>query len=414
MKKLFSLLLALLVCMTAAGCGVNAPAETTAPTDPTEPPVLEIPYPDTPDARPYSGVVLRYATVLGGEEPRAAVLLQAAEFFTLRTGAEVEISWLGSSEEAFAAGDADIYELTGQALQNGAAYAYDLTELAAASDYDAHSYGLLRTQITDRCGFLAGIPAQPHIRALYFNRDAFDACGIDAAPADWDMWLAACSALTREGFSPLALDSRYAPEAAWLWFCSVLGADRAMQSGWAESETAIDAAQKLIDFLAAGYLAVGCPAEYPAGQNKLALSNAAMVFGPDTLCAEVREAALAEMDFGVIPLPGGGAAADADVLALHKNTGQAQAAFDFILLLTCGEFDQLRADVTGTIPADPANRSPIAGARAILENAREMPPVPAGVEEVLLRLWLGKYKDGAAFASAMDRKLPDAPEAPST
>lgn len=396
MKKLTCLLLALLLC-TAAGCGHTVPAATAAPTGPTEPPVQEIPYESQPDARPYVGVTLKYATTLDGEEPAAAVLLQAAQVFTRQTGAQVEINWLGTGEAAFIEGQADIYELSGQALTAGSANAYDLTKLDAAADFGTHSYTFLRRQITDRCGFLAGIPAVPHIRGLYYSRDAFEDCEIGTTPKSWDEFLNLCQMLARGGYLPLALDNAYAPEAAWLYFA---GAGFSWEDG----------AQALIDFLAAGYLTPGSPSEYPAGQNKLALSNVAMVFGPDALCAEVSETALADMDYGVLPWPGGGAAVDSDVLAVHKNTANAQAAFDFIRLLTSGEFDQLRADVTGTIPADPANASSIVGAEAILSAAQaETPAMPAELEGVLLKLWQGKYQSGKSFAAALTAKLPPEP-----
>ena len=102
--------------------------------------------------------------------------------------------------------------------------------------------------------------------------------------------------------------------------------------------------------------------------------------------------------------PGNGLLVDADVLAIHASSQNVQAAFDFVMLLTTGQFDQLRADVTLGIPADPNNESPIYGAADAMVHAtaQGLKWFPAENNELFSRLWNGYYKTGAYFANQLN------------
>lgn len=406
MKKIISLLLILTI-FALCGCGQDVPPETTVLNAPTEPPVQEIPFAQEPDLRKYPGTQLQFFSLLAEDDPEAAAVTQAAAVFSRQTGAEVTVTWLGGDEaaliQALAAGSgADIFEISGIGLQNvGASYALDLTELAGASDYESHSYEALRGQVAQRCGYLAGIPWRLYLTGVYYNREAFADCAIDQAPKTWEEFLAACQALVTGGYAPLTMDAENAYIPLELHLERSLGAERAtelLSSGsWEKDAQAMQAVGQLCAFVADGYLMKGCPADYPAGQNKLALSNAAMAAGSNRLCGQVEDTALVEISWGVFAWPGDGAgtgtAVDADVLAVNKASPNAQAAFDFILLLSTGEFDQLRADLSGGIPADPANVSPIFGAEEALAAAdsRSLGLPDSKNNSRILKLWQGKY-----------------------
>ena len=95
----------------------------------------------------------------------------------------------------------------------------------------------------------------------------------------------------------------------------------------------------------------------------------------------------------------------ADVLMIHRDCPNGQAAFDFLMLLTTGEFDQLRADISGGIPADPANESSITGA---MDAIKESQPVALGVFgsrqlNAAVRLWSAWYQKAQSYASALER-----------
>ncbi|MBQ7801976.1 MAG: extracellular solute-binding protein [Oscillospiraceae bacterium] len=406
MKKLCSLLLcAALIMGLAAGCARVTPEETEPPVTETAAPtewVLE----ETAQPRKYEGVTLVMGSSWAEDAPEAAVLTQAAEVFEARTGAVVELRWGG--EEA-----ADILQLSGTALAEGAGDLLDLTELAAAAGYAEKSYSCLTEQVVSRCGYLAAIPQTPYVTGIYYNREAFEAAGIAQTPQTWSAFLEVCAALKAAGWEPLTLNSEDAGPVLLRHLTQYLGAEAeniARTGGW--QEKALDAAADLVDFAGAGYLVSGAP----AGENRVTLSNAAMVYGTNALCARAEEAARADLRWGMFPYPGVGGAepvisVDAEVLAVSAACAAPQAAFDFILLLTTGEFDQLRADLTKGIPADPGNVSPIAGASEALTLAQTVEPANGAFTEeqlnVILKLWKGKCTESAAFAAEMDRLYPE-------
>lgn len=399
MKKFISLLCAALILSAIAGCeGQTPPAatvpETTVPetTAPETQPVFDLPE----QTRKYQNVRLRFATPLEETAPEAGALTQAAEVFYVQTGAEIEFVWQNRAE-------GDVVTVAGADLAT--VNAMDLTELAAAAGYNAHSYACLRQQVTDRCGYLAGIPQTPYLGGIYYNREIFSVCGVEM-PKTWEEFLDICKVLQENGYQVLALNSEDASVALELHLEAALGRlgleDLVATGAWAEQETVI---QQIIDFRKTGFLAKGSPAAYPAAQNKLGLSNAAMVVGTNGICGEIEETALADLDWGVFPWPGDagtGTFVDADVLAVSKTCEDPQAAFDFIMLLTTGEFDQLWADVTGGIPADPANRSVIAGAvEALLAaDSHSLGALNEERADLYLGLWDGSFKSAKAFADS--------------
>lgn len=416
MKKCIGLLLcAALIFMSMPGCDrEEEPIETPAPTQGVQEVELEVPG----DERPYVGVQLQFLSLLSEEDPRAAVVKQAAEVFRARTGAEVQLRWFNGDESALAANfgadmQIDIFAASVDTLEAQLwGYALDLTEMAAAADYDAHSYPVLRDQITQRCGYLAGIPQEPCVYGLYYNADAFADAGVTELPESWADFLELSEKLTRGGYMPLAMDIENAHIILELHLERHLGSDQFQslmtQAGWTQNTAYIDLFKLAIDYADVGYLAKGDPAAFPAGQDKLALSNVAMVAGSNALCGQVERSTMMDVSWGVFPYPGDGDgkgfAVESQVLAVHKNSENAQAAFDFLMLLTTGEFDQLYADVSEGIPADPANESGIAGAKQLLEkaDARGIGLLHSKDNELFSRLWNGWYKTAKYFASAMN------------
>jgi len=157
-----------------------------------------------------------------------------------------------------------------------------------------------------------------------------------------------------------------------------------------------------------GNMTYGTPTDYPAGQNKMGISNSAMMVGTNADCEAVEAATLTSLRWGMFPYPGemeSGTWATADVVAIRPDCENAQAAFDFVMLLTTGEFDRLRTDITGGIPADPANPSPIAGAVEALQDAA---PQPLGIfgqkqTDTAVKLWSGWYDKPNRYAIALER-----------
>lgn len=419
MKKLFCLLLCGALLLTAAGCGRKEPeAEPTEPTEAPTRPVVEVPLETEGAQLKYEGVGLQFWSMLDEADAEAAVIRQASDYFKATTGATVEIQWLGGAEptlaEALSNGtQVDIFETSGQSLkENYLSYALDLTELAADARYETKSWAALRSQILSRCGTLKAVAYQPWLYGMYYNRDAFDRLGIEATPSTWEEYLTFCQKLKDSGYEALVIDDARAHLILELHMERALGWDglreTMVNAQWRKNEMAMTMIQNAISFAEMGYLVKGNPAVYPAGQNRLGQSNALLVAGSNVLCTEVEQACLTDVNWGVFPYPGDGPGTgllvDADVLAVGASCAAPEAAFDFVMLLTTGEFDQLRADVAQGIPADPSNSSPITGAVNCMASATAQAPkwFTGDNNELFSRLWNGYYKTGAYFANQLN------------
>ena len=378
-KRLWMVLLALLL---LAGCGAKEEIQ-----EMTEPPLVEVQvaYEETVQELPYADTELVMQSMWLRENPLSRVLLEAAALFERQTGATVTIRWFDENATMESSEGIDIIQIPAAEFASmNAEYALDMTDMAAAAGYEAKSHETLRQQIVQQCGYLGAVAQIPYLGGIYYNADIFAQCGIETLPQDWDGFLALCHGLRQQGWQPLTLDQEDALAAMELHLRRSVGTDevrRMMSKGhrWDTNMPAIDAMDQVKLFVQDGNMATGTPAETPVGQNKMASSNAAMMVGTNADCADVEEASLMDLNWGVFPYPGNlssGTWMTADMLVIHRNTKHAQAAFDFLMLLATGEFDQLRADLSVGIPADPENESPVSGA---MDAIRAAQPEPLGL-----------------------------------
>ena len=406
-KRLWMVLLALLL---LAGCGAKEEI-----LEATEPPLVEVQvaYEETVQELPYADTELVIQSMWLRENPLSRVLLEAAALFERQTGAVVTVRWRDENTTLESAEGIDIIQISAAdfAAMN-AEYALDMTDMAAAAGYEAKSHETLRQQIVQQCGYLGAVAQIPYLGGIYYNADIFAQCGIETLPQDWDGFLALCHGLRQRGWQPLTLDQEDALAAMELHLRRSVGTDevrRMMSKGhrWDTNMPAIDAMDQVKLFVQDGNMATGTPAETPIGQNKMASSNAAMMVGTNADCADVEEASLMDLNWGVFPYPGNlssGTWMTADMLVIHRNTKHAQAAFDFLMLLATGEFDQLRADLSVGIPADPENESPVSGAMDAIRAAQPEPLGLMGKKQMTaaVRLWSAYYSQSGRYASLLE------------
>lgn len=447
-KKMVSLLLTAAMAVTMlAGCGgtattaestpaESAPAETeeAAPAETTEATEAadDAAATDTA-AADYSGVELTFWSMWSNTEPQGKVLQEAADAFSEKTGATINIEWKGRDIKniivtALEAGEnIDIFEEDYSRISKTYAdFCLDLTDMAAAANYDAQSFKCFNDQAIEWAGFLPTVTEQPQVGGIFYNKDIFDASGITTLPTTWDEFLAACQSMVDAGYEPMALDGAYADFFLGYHLSRHIGQDAlgelSVNGGWADNAEVIKGAQELIDFVNAGYLADGAPDEYPASQNKIGLTeNVAMVVCANYVCAEVNNNTQTEINWGLMNYPAveGGADssnayAGANSMAITKTSANPQAAFDFMLFLTSGEYDQKMADAASQIPADPSNTAPammdgtietlqattapLAWNMGLSDNSDLAP----SIKDVAIGLFEGRYASGEEFAAAMD------------
>ena len=416
---------------TTAETTAESTAETTAST--TEETTADTAAAETGELPDYSGVELTYWSMWNSAEPQGQVLQEAADAFSEQTGAKINIEWKGR----------DIKTIVMAALESGEKidmfedsdsnmatvykdYLYDLTDMAAAADYENHSFKCLTDYLVNKAGFLCAIPEQPQVGGVFYNKDIFEACGITEVPATWEDYLAACQTMVDNGYQPLALDSTYADFLFTYHLDRVIGteaiSDLAVNGGWSENEGVIQAAQQQIDFINAGYLADGAPDEYPASQNKIGLTGeVAMVVCANYVASEVNNNTGTEVNWGMFNYPeveGGvdpsNAYAGSNAIGITSYSENPQAAFDFAMFLTTGEYDQKMADTASQIPADPSNTAPAmldgtietlqATVNPLTWNAglNDNADLKTSLKDVIIGLYEGRYATGEEFAAAMD------------
>ena len=425
MKKIIALLLALVMVMSLAACGATEPAPTDAPK--TDVPVTT--EGNTAEPKKYEGVELTYWSMWNEAEPQGKVIAEAAAAFEAETGAKVNVEWKGRDLNTVitaaleAKENVDIFDDDYARITTAyAAHTYDLTEMAEAAGYADFSYACFNDFVVGTAGYLNCIVEQPQIGGIFYNKDAFAEAGIETVPATWAEFLDVCAKLQAAGIAPLALDSAYSNFNYYFHLTRHLGeariAELGLNGGWAEDEAAVAAAQEIIDFVNAGYLAEGAPDAYPASQTKVGLGTAAMVVCANYVCPEVDAAVGEAINWGFFNYPEVennvdiSAYAGANALAVASYTQNPQAAFDFILFLVSGTYGQKLVDEAAHIPADTRlTEATLAGSVEALKNTSAPMSWCAALNTLeswgtiktsMTELFEGKFATGLEYCQYLD------------
>ncbi len=387
----------------------------------------------------YSGVELTYWSMWANTEPQGKVIQAAVDKFQEETGAKVTIEWknrdvkdiLNSALESKE--NIDLFEDDYKRIaQNYVKYVADLSEMAEAAGYADKSYAVFQTQqkawAQEKTGSekFTSLAEQPQVGGIFYRKDLFEKAGVEV-PTTWTEFMEVCKTLKENGIQPLALDtayasfafgyhlSRYVPE-------ETIG-EMSKEGGWSSNADVAAAADSMIEFINAGYLADGAPDEWPNSQNKIGMGDdVAMVICANYVTTEVNNTTGVELEWGLFNYPGvegkddlaASAYAGANSIAITDYCENKQAAFDLAMMIVTGEIDQQMANDAGQIPADPANTAPasqngtvevlkattapLAWNMGIGENADLYPKL----DECVIQLFEGKFATGADFAKALD------------
>ena len=375
------------------------------------------------------GKSLTFWSMWSDGEPQAVVIKEAAAAYEQKTGIKVNIEFKGRDvnqqlSAALESGEKidiieDDYQRIAQVYNK---YTADLTDMAKAANYKG--YDCLNNQVIEWAGHLNSIVEQPQVGGVFYNKDAFAKAGITAEPKTWAEFLDVCAKLKTAGYAPLALDSAYADFTFYHQLVRHVGEKKieelAMNGGWGKEAGVVAAAQEIIDFVKAGNLADGAPDEYPASQNKVGFGEAAMVVCANYVTAETNNNCGVQLNWGLFNYPmvegsdNASAYAGANSLAITSYSENKQAAFDFIMMLTTGEYDQKMATAAAQIPADPTNKAPahLTGTVETLLAADAPMTWCAGInansqlltsfKSLFVEIYEGKYESGEAFCAALD------------
>lgn len=307
-------------------------------------------------------------------EPQAEVIKEAVAAYEEETGIKVTVEWKGRDintiiQAALEAGEEiDLFDDDYQRVaQQYADDCMDLEEMAKAADYESHSVEALPTAIRGWAGSLKGIAYQPYTSGVFYNKAIFAEAGITTEPQTWDEFVEACKKIKEAGYTPLVQDDAYVLYSYGFQLARHIGQDGVVDlctnGGWADSADAIAAAQEIRDLVDAGYYSEFTPAAYPEGENEIGYEEAAMVVNASWVPSEITNNTDCDIEWGMFNYPtveGGKDAATianvgAQAFAIPSYSKHGQEAFDLIMKITTGEYDQKMALKTASIPADPTN-----------------------------------------------------------
>lgn len=407
-KKMVSMLLcAAMVAATLAGCGSSGDSAPAADSS------AEAPAADAADgeaeteapAAEATGDGLVYWSMWDAAEPQAQALSQSIEAFTAETGIAVDVQFKGRTgireglQPALDAGtNIDLFdEDIDRVNTTWGSYLLDLEELAKANDYEATANaGLMAACREVGGGTLKSIPYQPNVFAYFYNMDIFEEAGVTKVPETWDEFLDTCQKIKDAGYTPITNDNAYIASLFGYHMSRLIGepaTEEVVKNGDWDNEAVLKTAQAYEELASKGYFSETIESnQWPAGQNtELAMGTAAMYLNGSWLPNEVKDIAGEDFKWGCFSYPaveGGTDGTDAanygaQVLAINKDSKNAENAFKLICYITQGEFDKMLSEMSVGIPADSNNTEwpeLIACVKPVMDSMNTRYPWAAGAE----------------------------------
>lgn len=405
-KRTLSLILGTSMLATMlAGCGGSqeaattaAPAETTAAQAEAES--------KAPEAAPSGeGGSLVYWSMWEATEPQGKAIQEAVDKFTADTGITVDLQFKGRTgireglQPALDAGtNIDLFdEDIDRVNTTWGQYLMDLEELAKASDYEATANAGLMSACRDVAGgTLKSIPYQPNVFAFFYNKAIFEEAGVTAVPTTWEELDAACAKIKEAGYTPITCDDAYITCMFGYHMSRLIGepaTEVVVKEGNWDDPAVAKTAEAYADFASKGYFSETIASNvWPAGQNQeLAMGTAAMYLNGSWLPNEVKDMAGDDFQWGCFSYPAVEGGVDgveaanygAQVLAINKDSKNAEAAFQLIEYITKGEFDQKLSEYSVGIPADSTNTewpALLADVKPVMDSLTTRYPWAAGAE----------------------------------
>lgn len=365
MKKLMSMLLAGCMVFSLTACGSKSNDEGTTGNNSTEGNDTTV----SADAGE-----LTYWSMWNNTEPQAQIIQEAIDAYKAETGIKVNVEWKGRDlgtvlQSALEAGEKiDFFDWDYQKIAlEYADKVLDLEDMAKAVNYDDFAIKALPASVRRWAGSLVTIPYQPYTSGIFYNKAMFTEAGVEGEPQTWSEFLEVCEKIKSTGVAPIAQDDAYVDYAFGYHLARYVGQagveEIVLNGNWAENENVLKAAQDIVDLIEKGYFSEYAPGAYPEGENEVGYEEAAMLVNASWVPAEITNNTGCDLEWGMFNYPSVDGGKDPNTIAnvgaqgfaINKNSENAQAAFDLIMKITTGEFDQKMALECGGIPADSRN-----------------------------------------------------------
>ena len=399
-KKVMSLILtsALAVSLTACGGGGQESTSTTAAPAETTKAAAENNSDEAKEPAGGEGGSLVYWSMWEATEPQGQAIQAAVDQFTKDTGITVDLQFKGRTgireglQPALDAGtNIDMFdEDIDRVNTTWGQYLMDLEDLAKSANYEATANaGLIAACRDVGGGTLKSIPYQPNVFAFFYNQAIFDEVGLTSVPTTW-------AKIKEAGYTPITCDDAYITCMFGYHMSRLVGepkTEEIVKGGQWDDPSVLATAEAYADFASKGYFSETIASNvWPAGQNQeLAMGTAAMYLNGSWLPNEVKDMAGDDFVWGCFSYPaldGGTDGVDAanygaQVLAINKDSQNAENAFKLICYITQGEFDKMLSEMSIGIPADSNNTEwpeLIACVKPVMDSMAIRYPWAAGAE----------------------------------
>ena len=314
-------------------------------------------------------------------EPQGMVISQAIDEFTkIHPNVKIDVVWNGRENRkvllpALESGrQVDLFEQTTDlVLVNLKDYLLDLTPYfdKAYDTTDGVPYidTLLPAAVDlirsfDSEGKLYAVPYQPNLMVVFYNKDHFEAAGIEKVPETWDEFLDACGKLKAAGYVPMTCDDAYLINLLGVHFERIKGQDWLRENisnpevVFTDPEV-IEGIRDFKEMMDNGYFSEYILSnKYPAGQQEMAMGGISMYYNGSWLPNEVKATAGPDYRWGSFNWPiinaeasdAGHVQYNSQALAINKNCKYPEAAFEFAVFLTTGAWDNKLAEETMGVP----------------------------------------------------------------
>ena len=316
---------------------------------------------------------LTYWSMWNSTEGQAKVIQEAADAYEQETGVHINIEWKGRDIKTLigpaldAGEDVDIFDTDYMMLtQQNDKYLADLTEMAAAADYEKHVMPILLENAKEWSnGKLKVMPYQPYTTGIWYDKAMFENAGVTETPETFDELLAVCEQLKASGVNPMTCNSDGVTLLYGYQLARYVGQDKVIEildnADWANVPEAKKAADDIHTLFEKGYMSEYAPANYPEGQNEIGFGESCMILNASWIPNEINQNTGATVDWGFFPWPSveggvdGASMVGAQGFGIVDKSDAKQEAFDFILSVVTGENDLKMAEAVSSIPADTEN-----------------------------------------------------------